>query len=79
MLRGPDFEWDPEKQGTASPHLTEYQAAELMQLVLTRYQRERRQMPRRVVVHKTSRYWPAERDGFTSVLRGASPSTTSWR
>mgnify|MGYP005847462945 FL=1 len=27
-------------------------------------------MPRRVVIHKTSRYWPGERDGFTSVLTG---------
>lgn len=70
VLRGPDFEWDSEKEGTASPHLAEQQAAELMGMVLTRYQRERRQMPRRVVVHKTSRYWPGEREGFTSVLRG---------
>lgn len=70
VLRGPDFEWDPDKEGTASPHLTEQQAAQLMEMVLARYQRERRQMPRRVVVHKTSRYWPGERDGFTSVLTG---------
>lgn len=70
VLRGPDFEWDAEKEGTASPHLAEQQAAELMEMVLARYQRERRQMPRRVVVHKTSRYWPGEREGFTSVLRG---------
>jgi len=70
VLRGPDFEWDAEKEGTASPHLTEQQAAGLMELVLARYQRERRQMPRRVVIHKTSRYWPPEREGFISVLRG---------
>lgn len=70
VLRGPDFQWDPDKEGTASPHLTEQQAAELMDLVLTRYQRERHQMPRRVVVHKTSRYWPAEQSGFASALRG---------
>jgi hypothetical protein len=69
VLRGPDFEWDPEKEGTASPHLTERQAGEVMEMVLARYQRERHQVPRRVVVHKTSRYWPAEKDGFTSVLR----------
>ena len=70
VLRGPDFEWDAEKEGTASPHLTEQQAARLMELVLARYRRERHQMPRRVVIHKTSRYWPPEREGFTSVLRG---------
>jgi hypothetical protein len=70
VLCGPDFEWDPEREGTASPHLTEQQAAQLMELVLQQYHRERHQMPRRVVVHKTSRYWPAERDGITSTLRG---------
>jgi len=70
VLRGPDFEWDPVSEGTSSPHLSEDQAAQLMELVLSRYQRERRQAPRRVVVHKSSRYWPAERDGFTSILKG---------
>lgn len=29
-----------------------------------------RKTPRRVVVRITSRYWPAEREGLTSVLRG---------
>ena len=28
-----------------------------------------RQTPQRVVVHKTSRYWPTEEKGFTSFLR----------
>lgn len=70
VLRGPDFEWDEVREGTSSPHLTEKQAAELIELVLSRYQRERRQTPERVVVHKSSRFWPSERDGFTSVLRG---------
>ena len=68
VLRGPDFEWDPVKEGSASPHLTEERAADLMEMVLARYQRERRQSPRRVVVHKTSRFWSGERQGFTSVL-----------
>jgi hypothetical protein len=70
VLRGPDFEWDPDKEGTPSPHVTDQQAAQMMETVLARYQRERRQLPRRVVVHKASRYWPGERDGFISTLKG---------
>jgi hypothetical protein len=69
VLRGHDFTWDPEKDGSKSPHLTEEQAQALIELVLRRYQEEMRQTPQRVVVHKTSRYWPAEEKGFTSVLR----------
>lgn len=68
VLRGPDFEWDEAREGSRSPHLTEMQAAQLIDLVLAQYQRERRQLPERVVVHKSSLYWPAERAGFTSIL-----------
>jgi len=69
VLRGHDFTWDPEEQGTKSPHLTEEQAQALVKLVLERYQEEMRQTPQRVVVHKTSRYWPAEKNGFGQALR----------
>jgi hypothetical protein len=69
VLRGHDFTWDPAKEDSSSPHLTEEQAYELVELVLTRYQQEMRQTPQRVVVHKTSRYWPAEASGFKEALR----------
>jgi hypothetical protein len=69
VLRGPDFEWDTTRQKSKSPHLNEEQAANLIELVLTRYQEVMKQTPRRVVVHKTSRYWEAESHGFQSVLR----------
>ena len=36
--------------------------------VLDRYSQEMRQPPRRVAVHKTSRYWPEERQGFWRAL-----------
>jgi hypothetical protein len=42
VLRGHDFDWDPERTGSRSPV--------------------------RVVVHKTSRYWPDERDGFRAAI-----------
>jgi hypothetical protein len=68
VLRGHDFSWDPEKKGTSSPHLTAEQASRLVELVLTRYGEEMKQTPQRVVVHKTSRYWPEEREGFSETL-----------
>lgn len=69
VLRGHDFIWDADREGTKSPHLSEEQAAQLIDLVLGRYRQERGQYPKRVVVHKTSRYWTAERHGFETALR----------
>ena len=69
VLRGHEFEWDAEKEGTNSPHLGEAHAQQLVDLVLTRYQDEMGQLPQRVVVHKSSRYWPAEKFGFEQALR----------
>lgn len=69
VLRGHDFEWDAKKEGSRSPHLNEDQASQLIQMVLDRYEAEMHQLPRRVVVHKTSQYWPREREGFGEALR----------
>jgi hypothetical protein len=68
ILRGHEFEWDPNKEGSRAPHLTEEQSAQLIELVLDRYAREMRVLPSRVVVQKSSRYWPAERAGFGQAL-----------
>lgn len=69
VLRGHSFDWDPDATGSRSPHLTEQQAADLIDLALTRYQQEMKQAPSRVVIHKSSRFWPAERQGIEAVLR----------
>jgi len=69
VLRGYNFEWDPNKEGSKSPHLNEAQAYKLIELIIDRYKQEMGQTPQRVVVHKTSRYWPAEKNGFTSALK----------
>src|SRR5262249_10788027 len=69
VLRGHDFEWDPKKAGSKSPHLTDEQAALLVQMALDRYKQEMKQAPKRVVVHKRSSFWPAEREGFEAALR----------
>jgi hypothetical protein len=43
-------------------------AGKLVQMVLERYLIERKQLPQRVVVHKSSRFEPAERAGFDQAL-----------
>jgi hypothetical protein len=67
ILRGPDFQWDRAKDGP-SPHLSAEQAKSLLDLVLKRYKDEAGHPPTRVVVHKTSRFWDDERDGFQAAL-----------
>jgi hypothetical protein len=68
VLRGLPFEWDQAKQGR-SPHLTAEMASDLVGMILKRYEEERHHAPERVVVHKTSRFEPAEREGFEAALR----------
>ncbi len=68
VLRGQPFEWDEAKEGR-SPHLTSEMAAQLVEMVLESYKEERHQPPQRVIVHKTSRFEPAEREGFETALR----------
>lgn len=68
VLRGHRFEWDERRQGR-SPHLTAEQSENLISMVMDRYQAERRQLPRRVVIHKSSRFEPQERAGLEGVLR----------
>lgn len=68
VLRGPDFIWDVHKHQSRSPHLMPEQAFELTELALARYQSEIGHSPKRVVVHKTSRYWNAEKTGFVEAF-----------
>lgn len=63
VLRGKDFQWDQSQMGN-SPHLDEEQARQLISEALKRYHDETKQTPRRVVIHKSSRYWPGELLGF---------------
>lgn len=69
VLRGPDFTWNPSKHnGTKAPHLPEEKAYGLVRTALERYEEEMRQAPRRVVVHKSSEYWPEETAGIRAAL-----------
>ena len=67
VLRGHNFQWNEEKNGK-SPHLTAEMAEQLVQLVLQRYESERKQPPRRVVIHKSSAFDPDERAGFEKAV-----------
>lgn len=68
VLRGQDFVWDEAKHGK-SPHLSEALANELIAMVLRRYEAEMHQKPARVVIHKSSRFWPEEKRGFEEALK----------
>lgn len=67
VLRGQDFQWDTNIQGR-SPHLDHNQAKALIDLVLKQYKETVKSLPQRVVVHKSSRFWQAEKDGFQDAL-----------
>jgi len=69
VLRGPDFEWDQDKEGTPAPHLSTELAHQLVDLALEQYGREMDRPPQRVVIHKTSRFWDAEKEGFESAIK----------
>jgi hypothetical protein len=68
ILRGHEFDWDPDREGSRSPHLNEEPAARLVDLALDRYELENGTPARRVVVQKSSQYWPQEREGFVGRL-----------
>lgn len=68
ILKGARVEWG--KGGRRSPHLTEEAASNLVEKVLDAYEKRRGRLPERIVFHKTSRFWPEEREGMDNVLPG---------
>jgi len=65
VLRGHKFQWDQKK----SPHLDEAGAESLLQLVLSKYNELKGGAPRRIVIHKTSKFWDNELAGFRKGLK----------
>jgi hypothetical protein len=55
---------------TRSPHLSEKNAFQLMTDAIELYQKQMGQLPIRLVVHKSSRYWPEEISGFKRAAKG---------
>jgi hypothetical protein len=72
VLQGDSFDWDSRKTGEKAPHLTQDQAKALLEKVLRVYKDQVGGPPRKVVIHKTSRYTDEERKGFEAALAGIS-------
>lgn len=69
VLRGNSFEWEETEKGK-SPHLDEKSSAALIHDCLDLYRRQNRgSLPRKLVVHKTSRYWEEELEGFKAASK----------
>lgn len=74
VLRGGTVEIDKTREKNRSPHMDRATAKALMELVVSFYRRQNNDAaPSRVVIHKSSRYWPEElaglREGCTIVPR----------
>jgi hypothetical protein len=57
-----------DKKRDRKPHLTESAAQKLLSRALALYQQTHGVKPARVVIHKTSRYWKEELEGFRKAL-----------
>lgn len=68
VLRGDTIEWDERKEREKAPHLTRPQAEAILSRVLQIYEKQVGTTPRKVVLHKTSRYTDEERAGFEAAL-----------
>ncbi|MBE7550903.1 MAG: hypothetical protein HS126_07480 [Anaerolineales bacterium] len=79
VLRGEQFKWDADKLGKM-PHLTTERAKKLIGDILKEYIKIRGNPPSRVVIHKTSKFWGAERgehneiDGLYEGIESIFPS-----
>jgi len=63
ILRGDAFIWD-NKKSQNSPHLDQENAKNLIDKVITQYTKIKRVKPTRLVIHKSSKFWPNELEGF---------------
>lgn len=68
VIRGDRFEWDTHKD--RSPHLDKNGATKLLKQAIELYTNRIGQLPERVVIHKSSKYWDDEKSGFEEVLKG---------
>jgi hypothetical protein len=69
VFRGPDFEWNPKEHESRTPYLKLEDAYKLVDFALQKYSAEMKQLPSRVVVHKSSRWMTEEKTGFREGLR----------
>jgi len=65
VLRGNTFEWDARREKSRSPHLDRESASLLVRQILSLYSKQNDgALPKRLVIHKSSRFWEGERLGF---------------
>ena len=62
VMKGDQVEWD--KGQGKSPHLDEESAKKLLGDAIRFFETNMHQKPSRLVVHKSSRFWPEELEGF---------------
>ena len=68
VVRGEKFDWDPTNWGR-SPHLPKAAAENLLRKAINKYSEFSGSMPRRVVLHKSSRYLGEELAGFKQAAK----------
>jgi hypothetical protein len=66
VLRGDPFEWDDDKKGP-SPHMTQEGARRVIEKTLKEYVRVKGTTPKRVVIHKSSRFWGREHEEYNEL------------
>jgi hypothetical protein len=66
VLRGESITWDRDRD--RQPHLNRQSSERLLLEALDLYSKHFNGPPNRVVLHKTSRYWPEELEGFRAGL-----------
>jgi len=67
VLRGKRFEWD--RLISNNPHMNKEYTIGLMEEILLKYKEHWNKFPERVVIHKSSEYWPDEAKGFEIALK----------
>ena len=70
VLQGDSFDWDVKKEREKSPHLSKESAKNLLERVLRVYSDQLGGLsPRKVVIHKSSRYTDDEKAGFEEAFK----------
>ncbi|MEM6814170.1 MAG: hypothetical protein AAF600_07205 [Bacteroidota bacterium] len=68
VLRGKTFEWDQSK--SKSPHLDKGGSKEIIDQVIQLYKQQNKgSLPSRIVIHKTSKFWDEELEGFKDACK----------
>ncbi|MDS0474661.1 hypothetical protein [Natrinema sp. 1APR25-10V2] len=62
-------------ESSGNNHLTKESAEDIVEQIINQYERERGNRPNRLVIHKTSRFKPDEREGFKSGAKGVTPQS----